>query len=83
MPFPTAQAQRSFMEAPMIDLLGFTTLAVATVFALAASTAFQWLVLKATCSLMKPAAAQRLPRPAAVRLIRGTGQLVRAYAPHR
>jgi hypothetical protein len=67
----------------MIDFLGFTTLAVATVFALAAGTAFQWLLLKATCTLMKPAAAQKLPRPAAVRLVRGTAQLVRAYAPHR
>ena len=47
----------------MIDLLGFTTLAVATVFALAAGTAFQWLLLKATCAFMRPATAQRVPRP--------------------
>jgi hypothetical protein len=67
----------------MVDLLGFTTLAVATVFALAAGSAFQWLLLKATCQLMRPAAAQHLPRPAFVRLASGTAELVRAYTPHR
>jgi hypothetical protein len=67
----------------MIDLLGFTTLAVATIFALAAATAFQWLLLKATCIFMKPAVAQRMPRPAAVRLASGTSDLLRAYVAHR
>jgi hypothetical protein len=67
----------------MIDLLGFTTLAVATIFALAAGSAFQWLLLKATCQLMRPAAAQRLPRPAFVRLANGAAELLRAYSPHR
>jgi hypothetical protein len=65
----------------MITLLGFTTLAVATIFALAAGTAFQWLMLRAACFLMQPAAAQR--RPVRSELARGTAQLARAYAPHR
>jgi hypothetical protein len=64
----------------MIDLLGFTTLAVATIFALAAGTAFQWLLLQATCQFMKPATAQRMPRPAGVRLAGGTAELLRVYA---
>jgi hypothetical protein len=67
----------------MLALLSFTTLAVATIFALAIGTAFQWLLLRVACRLMQPATAQRIPRPAAVRLARGTTQLVRAYAPHR
>jgi hypothetical protein len=66
----------------MIDLLGFTTLAVATVFALAAGTAFQWLLLKAACAFMRPAAAQRVQRPAAVRLAGGTAELLRAFVAH-
>jgi hypothetical protein len=67
----------------MIALLSFTTLAVATLLALAAGTAFQWFFLRVTCLLMEPTTAKRLPRPAAVRLIRGTAELVRAYTPHR
>jgi hypothetical protein len=67
----------------MIALLSFTTLAVATIFALAIGTAFQWLLLRVTCRLMQPATARRIPRPALVRLVRGTAQLARAYAPHR
>jgi hypothetical protein len=67
----------------MLTLISFTTLAVATLLALAIGTAFQWVLLRATCYLMRPATAQRVPRPAAVRLVSGTAQLVRAYAPHR
>lgn len=67
----------------MIALVSFTTLAVATLLALAAGTAFQWFFLRVTCLLMQPATAKRLPRPAAVRLIRGTAELVRAYGSHR
>jgi hypothetical protein len=65
----------------MITLLSFTTLAVATIFALAAGTAFQWLMLRAACFLMQPVAAQR--RPVRSELARGTAQLARAFAPHR
>jgi hypothetical protein len=65
----------------MIALLSFTTLAVATIFALAAGTAFQWLLLRAACHLMQPAAAHR--RPVRSPIARGTAQLARAYAAHR
>jgi hypothetical protein len=67
----------------MIALLSFTTLAVATILALAAGTAFQWLLLRVTCYLMQPATAQR--RRTQPQLVRGTAQLARAYAqaPHR
>jgi hypothetical protein len=64
----------------MIALLTFTTLAVATIFALAAGTAFQWLLLKAACYLMQPAAANRGP---GTQLAHGTVQLARAFAPNR
>ena len=67
----------------MIALLSFTTLAVATVFALAVGSAFQWTLLQITCRLMQPATARRVPRPALVRLARGTAELARAYVPHR
>ena len=65
----------------MIALLSFTTLAVATILALAAGTAFQWLLLRAACLLMQLAATSH----PAVRceLARGTAQLARAYTSHR
>ena len=65
----------------MIALLSFTTLTVATIFALAAGTAFQWLLLKATCYLMRPATANR--QLVRTQLARGTAQLARAFVPHR
>lgn len=65
----------------MIALLSFTTLAVATIFALAAGTAFQWLLLRVSVQLMQPATARR--RVARTELAQGTAQLARAFAPHR
>lgn len=65
----------------MIALLSVTTLIVATLFALAAATAFQWLLLRVTVLAMQPATAGR--RPAHTRLAHGTAQLARAFAPHR
>jgi hypothetical protein len=65
----------------MIALLSVTTLIVATLFALAAATAFQWLLLRAAFLLMQPATAHRRPVP--TELIRGTRQLARAFVPHR
>jgi hypothetical protein len=65
----------------MIALLSFTTLAVATIFALAAGTAFQWLLLRVSVHLMQPATARR--RVARTELAHGTAQLARAFAPHR
>jgi hypothetical protein len=65
----------------MIALLSFTTLAVATILALAAGTAFQWLLLRAACLLMQPAATSH--SPARRELARGAAQLARAYMPQR
>ena len=65
----------------MIALLSFTTLAVATILALAAGTAFQWLLLRAACLLMQPAATPNAPMRS--QLPRGTAQLARAYTSHR
>ena len=44
----------------MIALLGITTLTLATLFALAAATAFHWLLLRVAFHLMRPAAARRV-----------------------
>jgi hypothetical protein len=65
----------------MIALLGITTLTLATLFALAAATAFHWLLLRVAFRLMKPAAVRRV----AVRteLPGGTASLARAFAAHR
>ena len=65
----------------MIALLSFTTLAIATVLALAAGTAFQWLLLQIACRIMQPATARRTPVRA--ERARGTEHLTRAFAPHR
>jgi hypothetical protein len=75
----------------MIALLSITTLTVATLFALAAATAFHWLLLRLTLGVMRPAALRpESMRPAAVRrvaarpeLARGTTGLTRAFAAHR
>jgi hypothetical protein len=65
----------------MIALLSFTTLAIATIFALAAASAFHWLLLHVTVRLMCPATAR--PHPARTELVRGTTQLARAFVAHR
>jgi hypothetical protein len=65
----------------MIALLSFTTLAIATLSALTAGTAFQWLLLQIACRMMQPATARRTP--VHTDLARGTEQLTRAFAPHR
>ena len=65
----------------MLTLLSFTTLAVVTLFALAAASAFHWLLLRITFRLMQPATARR--RPVRTELVRGTRQLTHAFAPRR
>jgi hypothetical protein len=65
----------------MIALLSFTTLAVATIFALAAGTAFQWLLLQVSVRLMQPATVRR--RVVRTELAHGTAQLARAFVVHR
>jgi hypothetical protein len=66
----------------MIAMLELTTLALATMFALAAAAGLHWLFLKATFLMMRPATARRIPArriPARTEPARGTTQVVRAY----
>ena len=65
----------------MVAMLHFATLVVATIFAVVAATALNWLCLRATFVMMQPATARRI----AVRteLVRGTAQLARAFASNR
>jgi hypothetical protein len=69
----------------MSEILHFTTLAVATIFAAAAAVAFDWLLLLAAFRLMKPATARRAPAGAQSKagLARGTMQLARAFDSRR
>jgi hypothetical protein len=65
----------------MIAMLHFATLVITTMFAVTAAVLFNWLLLRATFYLMRPATARRT----ALRtdLVRGTAQLTRAFATHR
>ena len=65
----------------MIALLHFVTLVIATIFAAAAGAAFNWLLLRASFFLMRPATARRIL--ARTELVRGTAQLARAFASNR
>lgn len=65
----------------MIALLGITTLTLATLFALAAATAFHWLLLQVAFRLMRPAAVRRVV--VRTELAGGTASLARAFAAHR
>ncbi len=65
----------------MIALLSITTLTLATLFALAAATAFHWLLLRMAFHLMRPAAARRVV--VQTELVRGTAGLTRAFVRHR
>jgi hypothetical protein len=61
--------------------LDFATLAIATLFAVAAAAGLNWLFLQVAFALMQPATARRIPaRPD---LARGTVQLARAFASNR
>lgn len=65
----------------MIAMLHFATLVVTTIFAAAAAVGLNSMLLKVMFVLMRPATARRVPAP--TQLVRGTAQLVRAYAPQR
>ena len=65
----------------MIAMLQFATLAIATMFALAAAAGLHWLCLKAAFLMMRPATARRIP--VRTELVRGTAQLARAFASQR
>jgi len=65
----------------MIAMLHIAILVTSTMFAAAAAVAFNWLLLRATFLMMRPATAKRIPARTA--LVRGTAELARAYAGHR
>jgi hypothetical protein len=65
----------------MIAMIHFATLVIATMFAAAAAVLFDWLLLRATFHLMRPATARQTFVHS--ELVRGTAQLTRAFAPHR
>lgn len=65
----------------MIAMLHFATLVIATMFAAAAAVGSQWLLLRATFLLMRPATARRVPMH--TELVRGTAQLARAFSVNR
>jgi hypothetical protein len=65
----------------MIAILHFATLVIATMFAVGAAAAFNWLLLQATFRLMRPATAKRISARTA--LVRGTAELARAFAAQR
>ena len=65
----------------MITMLHFATLAITTMFAVAAAVALHWLFLKAAFLMMRPATARRIP--VRTELVRGTSQLARAFASQR
>ena len=68
-------------EACMIALLSITILTLTTLFALAAASAFHWLLLRLAFQAMRPAAERRVAaRP---ELVRGTVGLTRAFVGHR
>lgn len=65
----------------MNAMLDFATLAIATMFAVAAAAGLNWLFLRAAFARMQPATARRISvRPD---LSHGTAQLVRAFASNR
>jgi hypothetical protein len=65
----------------MIAMLHFATLLIATMFAAAGAAAFNWLLLRASFLLMRPATARRIS--ARTELAHGTAQLAQAFASQR
>ncbi|HKV64059.1 MAG TPA: hypothetical protein VJO16_19285 [Candidatus Acidoferrum sp.] len=70
-------------------MLQFATLVITTMFAVAAAAGLNWLCLKATFLMMRPATARRIPfertqgKPVRTELVRGTARLARAYSASR
>ncbi len=74
----------------MIASLNLAGLVFATMFAAAAAVACNWLLLRLTFHLMRPAAARKNPESVAAKrptvrteLVRGTSELARVFAPNR
>jgi hypothetical protein len=65
----------------MIAMLEFTTLVIATLFAVAAAAGLHWVCLKAAFLMMRPATARRIP--VRTELARGTAPLAKAYSASR
>ena len=73
----------------MIGLLHFTTLVITTMFAAGAAVLVNWLLLRATFQLMRPATAGKVSNSGSgksatrLSLVPGTVQVTRAYAGRR
>jgi hypothetical protein len=73
----------------MIGLLHFTTLVITTVFAAGAAALVNWLLLRATFQLMRPAtlgqsrSARSTQRATRLSLVPGTTRVAQAYAGRR
>jgi hypothetical protein len=66
----------------MIATLHFLTLVITTMFAAAAAVLVNWVLLRATFQLMRPATANR-SRASRIHLVRGTAQVTQVYAGRR
>ena len=66
----------------MMAMMHFATLVITTVFAAGAAVLFNWMLLQGAFHLMRPATARRIASPVRSELVRGTGELARAFATH-
>lgn len=66
----------------MNPILQFSLMTGATLFAVAAAVALDWLLLRAAFRLMKPAAARR-PEVSRSQLASGTVRLAQAFGPQK
>jgi hypothetical protein len=67
----------------MITLFHFATLVAATLLAAACAVALNWLALRFTFQLLRPAGVRTGTANLRSELARGTTDLVRALTPHR
>jgi hypothetical protein len=73
----------------MIGLLHFTTLVITTMFAAGAAVLVNWLLLRATFQLMRPATASKVANGGSTKsatrlsLVSGTTRVVQAFAGRR
>jgi hypothetical protein len=67
----------------MIAIFNLATLVSATMLAAASAVAINWLALRLTFQLMRPAGVRTGTASVRSELVRGTIDLVRALTPHR
>jgi hypothetical protein len=67
----------------MIAVLNFATLVSATMLAAASAVAINWLALRLTFQLMRPASVRTGTASVRSELARSTTDLIRALTPHR